>query len=94
MTARKNTKVAEVEVIEVEADAPAAEVFSPKAIATELNIDAKSFRRFLRSQTENRAGKGGRWAFDADAKAAIIAAYNTRNAGTAPILAEATTDAD
>lgn len=70
MTARKNTQEvpAEIEITE--------EVtFSAKDLAKELDIDAKTFRRWLRSQTTDRANKGGRWIFDFDSKAAFLAAY-------------------
>lgn len=60
--------------------------FSAKEIATELNIDAKSFRRWLRSHTSDRANKGGRWIFTSESKAQVIAAYNAKGAGTEPTL--------
>ena len=64
-----------------EAEAP--ETFAPKDIAAELGIDAKSFRRWLRRQTSDRAGKGGRWVFDAEGKAALVAAYHKAEAEAA-----------
>ena len=62
--------------------------FSAKEVATELGTDPKSFRRWLRSHTEDRANKGGRWIFTAETKALIIAAYNAKGAGTEPTLTE------
>lgn len=81
MTAKKVTNVIE----ELEADAP--ETFSAKDLAVACGTDAKSFRRWLRSQTEQRANKGGRWVFTAETKAAYIAAYAARaTKGTEPTL--------
>jgi len=66
------------------------EIFSAKELAKELNLDAKSFRRWLRSVTPERANKGGRWVFDAELKASLIELYNTRHtAGTTPTLPDA-----
>lgn len=50
-------------------------IFSAKDLANELGIDAKSFRRWLRAQTTDRANKGGRWNFTAETKADYLAAY-------------------
>lgn len=73
------------EVVEVETEEV---TFSAKEVATELGTDPKSFRRWLRSHTEDRANKGGRWVFTAETKALIIAAYNAKAAGTEPTLTE------
>jgi len=60
-----------------------------KELAAELNTDPKSFRRFLRSRTDDRAGKGGRWVFDAKAADDIRQAWATRTTkGTTPELKE------
>ena len=60
-----------------------------KELASELNTDPKSFRRFLRSRTDDRAGKGGRWVFDAEAADAIRKAWNERSTkGTTPTISE------
>jgi len=57
--------------------------FSPKDLATELGTDAKSFRRWLRNYTPERAAdNGGRWEFTADRKAEIIAAYTATDEET------------
>jgi hypothetical protein len=71
----------ELEMLETDdtADETEAEeiTFSPKELAKELGTDAKSFRRWLRNYTPERAvDRGGRWAFTADEKDALIAAYN------------------
>lgn len=42
------------------------DTITPKALATELGTDPKTVRKFLRSITEDRAGKGGRWVIEAD----------------------------
>lgn len=51
------------------------ETISAKAIAAELGIDPKSFRRWLRRQSDDRAGKGGRWNFTAERAEELRAAY-------------------
>lgn len=68
----------ELELETDDADETEAEVtFTPKDLAAELGIDAKSFRRWLRNYTPERAADyDGRWAFTADRKAELIAAYN------------------
>ena len=69
------------------ADSTPAPTMTAKELAAELNTDAKSFRRFLRSRTDDRAGKGGRWVFDAAAAEAIREAWATRSTkGTTPEL--------
>lgn len=69
----KATPVLEAEEV-IEADTEET-TFSAKQVATELNIDAKSFRRWLRAHTTDRANKGGRWLFTADEKAELLEAY-------------------
>lgn len=49
MTAAKNTD-------------PKPETISPKELAAELGTDPKTVRKFLRSLSSERPGKGGRWA--------------------------------
>jgi hypothetical protein len=39
---------------------------TPKELAIELDTDPKTCRKFLRSLTTDRAGKGGRWVIDSD----------------------------
>lgn len=63
------------EVVEVETEEV---TFSAKEVATELNLDPKSFRRWLRAHTAERANKGGRWIFTTAGKEAIVAAYNAK----------------
>ena len=77
-------------------DAPATPevTLSAKEMATELGTDPKSFRRFLRTLTEDRAGKGGRWTFDTDTADLIRKAWaNRATKGTQPTLADADADA-
>ena len=84
--ARATNKVTQV-TDETEAEVtPAEETFSAKDLATELGIDAKSFRRWLRANTDERANKGGRWVFDAKSKADFIAAYKAKGTATEPKL--------
>lgn len=68
MPAKKTTEVVEETTTEET-------TISAKAIANELGIDPKSFRRWLRRHTEDRAGKGGRWNFSADQAEELKAAY-------------------
>lgn len=59
-------------------------------LAAELGTDPKSFRRWLRTQTDDRAGKGGRWKFDDAAAAKVRTAWADKaNAGTTPTLPDA-----
>lgn len=54
-------------------------------LALHLNTDAKTCRRFLRSLTDDRAGKGGRWIIDAndlDALTERFAAFTARRTTT------------
>lgn len=68
-------------------EATEAATLSAKEMAAELGTDPKSFRRFLRGLTEDRAGKGGRWVFDADTAAAVRIAYAARSTkGTTPTI--------
>lgn len=39
---------------------------SPKELATELNIDAKTLRRIMRSLASETPGAGGRWEIGED----------------------------
>jgi len=86
MSRKTNTEV--TEVTETESN-----TLSAKDLATELGTDPKSFRRWLRTLTSSRAGKGGRWVFDDEAADAIRHAWLTRSTkGTTPELAEADAD--
>lgn len=69
----RNTKNTTPEVEEPKAEET---TISAKALADELGIDPKAFRRWLRRHTENRAGKGGRWTFTPDQVEELKAAYN------------------
>jgi transposase-like protein len=84
----------ELEMLETDAadETEAEEItFSPKDLANELGTDAKSFRRWLRNFTPERAAdNGGRWAFTADRKAEIIAAYNATDEETDAVDEEST----
>lgn len=43
-------------------------VWTPKELAAELNVDAKTLRRIMRSMTaeESQPGSGARWEIDAE----------------------------
>lgn len=62
---------------------PGISTLTPKELALELGTDPKTCRKFLRSLTSDRAGKGGRWVIDAndlDALKERFAAFNARKA--------------
>lgn len=87
MARTKNTTTEVLDEDETTADSG---MLSAKDLAAELGTDPKSFRRWLRSLTATRAGKGGRWVFDADAADQVRKAWNTRSTkGTTPELADA-----
>lgn len=66
---------------------------TPKEIAAALDTDPKTCRRFLRSLTTERAGKGGRWAIDASMIDEIADRFDAyRNRTTATITAETLDD--
>jgi hypothetical protein len=74
---------------------PEAEVTltTPKALASELGTDPKTFRRFLRSVTDDRAGKGGRWGFTADQVDELKARWAARaEKATQPTIDDADID--
>lgn len=94
MTRKNTTKaIADDEVIELieEVEVQVAEeiTFSAKDLAAELLIDAKSFRRWLRAHTEDRANKGGRWIFSPQARDELLAAYRAK-----PVTEVTLADAD
>lgn len=80
MAARKNTTT---EVEATEADAK----ITVKDLCEALDAEPKSFRRWLRTQTTDRAGRGGRWVFSPEVAEQLKAAYNERSTkGTEPTL--------
>lgn len=85
MTKTKTTEAAEAATPEAEAETK----FSAKDLAAECGVDAKAFRRWLRSTTDRRANKGGRWAFSADERTAVLEAWAARNAKAEAAPAEA-----
>lgn len=68
-------EIEDLEVEETEELEEEAETFTAKNLASELGIEPKAFRRWLRNYTKERANKGGRWVFSADRKAELLAAY-------------------
>jgi len=88
MSTKKATPVTDAEV-----DAtPAEATFTAKDLAAECGTDPKTFRRWLRSQTTDRANKGGRWLFTAESKAQFVEAYKAR--GTAKAVTATLPDSD
>lgn len=63
-----------------EADEETEPTYSAKDLAAEAGTDSKSFRRWLRDFTDERAAdNGGRWEFSEARKAELLAAYAARN---------------
>lgn len=61
---------------------------TPKELAIELNSDPKTIRKFLRSLTTDRAGKGGRWVIDSNDLPSLrirFAEFNSRRTTTLSI---------
>lgn len=84
-----------LETEELEGPDDEGSTFSAKDLAKELGLDPKSFRRWLRSYTSQRANKGGRWVFDAAAKDHLIEAYRSKaKAEVAEAADEDALDAD
>ena len=67
-----------------------ARMITPKDLASELSIDAKVLRSFIRNHVTNRAGKGGAWRFTSAEAERIKRAYTNRKTiqATAPIFAD------
>lgn len=56
---------------------------TPTEVAAEIGTDPKTFRKFLRSLTPNRAGKGGRWNIDASDVDALADRFQDWKSGKA-----------
>lgn len=54
------------------------DLITPKDLAIMCDTDAKTMRRFMRSLTDGRVGKGGRWAIEASDVDAIVSAFANR----------------
>lgn len=88
MARRTATTKATEEVTEDVTTEP--ETMTVAQLAAELGTDPKSFRRWLRTQTDDRAGKGGRWKFDNSAAEKVRLAWADKgNGGTTPTLPDA-----
>jgi transcription initiation factor IIE alpha subunit len=72
------TKTEVVEVAEIEA--PKVADLTPKDLAERWGTDAKTVRRFIRTQTSDRANKGGRWAISSKAADELTAKFENRGA--------------
>lgn len=55
--------------------------FTPSDLAAEIGISPKECRKFLRSITKDRAGKGGRWSIDGRTFDALVERYPIWKAG-------------
>jgi len=65
---------------------------SAKELASRFDTDPKSLRRWLRSITTNRAGKGHRWVFTPETVTELTKLWDERKAkGTEPELVDSTT---
>lgn len=51
---------------------------TPKDLAIMCETDPKTMRRFMRSMTDARVGKGGRWDIASEDVDAIIASFKAR----------------
>jgi DNA-binding IclR family transcriptional regulator len=52
---------------------------SPNELAAEMGINPKSLRRFMRSLTDERAGRGNRWELTPETCEAIKTRYAEQN---------------
>lgn len=59
---------------------------TPKELANELNTDPKTVRKFLRSLSSERPGKGGRWAIPTDMVEELADRFQAWNAKQATVL--------
>ena len=86
MATRRNTKT-QTEAAEAEATTEQGSI-TVKDLCTELDAEPKAFRRWLRTQTDNRAGRGGRWSFSPEVAAQLKAKYADRAKAkaTEPVL--------
>ena len=86
MARNKNTTTEAPAEEVTEAEAPA--TISVKDLCAELKAEPKAFRRWLRTQTTDRAGRGGRWSFSPETADKVKAAYLNRAAAktTEPTL--------
>lgn len=55
--------------------------FTPADIAAEIGITPKECRKYLRSLTKDRAGKGGRWVISPETAEKLIERYPAWAAG-------------
>lgn len=87
MAARKNT----TEVTD-EPTTDEATTITVKDLCEALDADPKSFRRWLRTQTTDRAGRGGRWTFSPEVADQLKERYAKRSEAkaTEPTLDEVT----
>ena len=63
-----------------------AETMTPKELANELGTDPKTVRKFLRSLSSERPGKGGRWAISTADLDAIKTRFENWNSTKATVF--------
>lgn len=87
LRSERGSKMPKTQTIEPEVTpepAPESEVttatITPAAFALMVGSDPKTIRRFLRSLTTNKAGKGGRWAIPLDAVDELKTRWEARGA--------------
>lgn len=59
---------------------------SPKELANELGTDPKTVRKFLRSLSADRPGKGGRWAIPTDMVEELTDRFSTWSTNQATVF--------
>ncbi len=52
---------------------------TPTELAKLCDTDPKTMRRFMRSHTDVRVGRGGRWEISADDAARLVASFKSRS---------------
>lgn len=64
----------------VEVEVEETETLSAKEVASRCGITPKDFRRWLRTKTDQRAGRGGRWAFSPETADELVALFEADHA--------------
>lgn len=68
--------------------------YTPKDIAEELGITTKAFRAWLRTQTDDRAGRGGTWHIDEETKDELITRFRNKSPKGHAVIPVLKTDED
>ena len=64
----------------IDLEVPETNLLSAKEVASMLGISPKDFRRWLRTKVDERAGRGGRWAFSTETADQLVALYEDDHA--------------